>query len=60
MTRKEVEIFVKDGNVCVSVGKETVFSKPKTEQTVSIAHDIYMYHKYKDDAAERGIIQEVA
>jgi len=29
-------------------GKE-IFRKPKTEQYVSIANDIYMYHRYKDE-----------
>lgn len=56
MTKKDIEIFAKDGNICVSVGKKIVFSKPKTEQTVSIANDIYMYHKYKDDAKKQKII----
>ena len=33
--------------VVVADGKE-VFRKRKMEQTVAIANDIYMYHKYKD------------
>lgn len=28
-------------------GKE-VFRKPKSEQTIAIAHDIYMNYKYKE------------
>ena len=35
------EVVVYDEN-----GKE-VFRKPYTEQFISIAHPIYMYHKYK-------------
>lgn len=34
------EVFVLDKK-----GKE-VFRKPKTEQYVSVAHSIYIYHKY--------------
>lgn len=37
------------------IGKE-VFRKPYTEQFISIAHDIYFYHKYKDRAKELGIL----
>lgn len=37
--------------VVVSDGKE-VLRKRKTEQTVAIAHDIYMYYKYKDGRQE--------
>ena len=33
--------------IVVADGKE-VFRKFKTDQTVEIANDIYMYHKYKD------------
>ena len=33
--------------IVVSDGKE-VFRKRKTDQTVAVANDIYMYHKYKD------------
>ena len=40
--RKDVEIYQKNGNVCVSVGKEIVFERPKTEQTVSIAEEFAM------------------
>ena len=56
MAKKDVDIFLRQGNVCVSVGKEIVFERPKTEQSVSIANAIYMYHKYKDEAKERGIV----
>ena len=39
----------RDGNdiVVVANGKE-VFRKPKTTQTVAIAHDIYMGYKYEN------------
>ena len=46
---KKIKIFQKDGNVCVSVGNKVVFSRTKTEQTVSIANDIYFYHFYKEN-----------
>lgn len=31
---------------------DEVFRKPKTQQTISIAHDIYMFNKY--EKAVRG------
>ena len=42
-------VIKRDGNdiVVVANGKE-VFRKPKTTQTVSIAHDIYMGYKYEN------------
>ena len=45
---KTVDIF-RDGRdiVVVANGKE-VFRKPKTIQTVAIAHDIYMGYKYEN------------
>ena len=45
---KTVDIF-RDGRdiVVVANGKE-VFRKTKTNQTVSIAHDIYMAYKYEN------------
>ena len=42
------EIYVLDKH-----GKE-VFRKPKTEQTVAIAHDIYMFNKYCSVSGKRG------
>lgn len=39
----------KSGNDIVVVANEKeVFRKQKTPQTVAIAHDIYMYYKYKN------------
>ena len=37
----EVVVLDKHGN--------EVFRKPKSEQVISIAHGIYMYHKYKEE-----------
>ena len=52
--------ILKDHNtnevVVIDDKDKEVFRKPYTEQFISIAHDIYMYHKYKDRAKELGII----
>lgn len=38
-----------DGNdVVVTDGKREYFRKPKTEQTISIANDIYFAEKYRE------------
>lgn len=38
-----------DGNdIIVTDGKTEYFRKPKTNQTVAIAHDIYFAEKYMD------------
>ena len=43
------EVYVLD-----ECGKE-VFRRPRTTQNISIAHSVYMYHKYKDEAQRRSV-----
>lgn len=41
--------IIRDGKDIVVVANEKeVFRKPKTTQTVAIAHDIYMAYKYEN------------
>ena len=45
---KTADIFNDNGDVVVvSHGKE-IFRKPKTKQTISIAHCIYMAERYEE------------
>ena len=57
--KNKADIF-KDHNtnevVVVDAQGKEVFRKPYTKQFISIAHDIYMYHKYKDRAKGLNII----
>ena len=48
--KSDIKIDHSTGEIVVlnEQGKE-IFRREKTAQTVSIAHDIYMYHQYKDD-----------
>lgn len=49
---KSADIFGNNGDVVVvSHGKE-VFRKPKTPQTVAIAHCIYMANRYESKTEE--------
>ena len=52
--------IIRDGKdiVVVANGKE-VFRKPKTTQTVAIAHDIYMGYKYENGRQNNGSIWKV-
>lgn len=47
--RNTLEVYVVDEK-----GIE-VFRKPKTEQTMSIANTIYMYHKYKNKEVKNNV-----
>ena len=41
--------IIRDGkDIVVVVNGREVFRKPKTTQTVAIAHDIYMGYKYEN------------
>lgn len=44
---KDVEIKISGGNVIVTNKGETVFCKPKTEQSIAVANSIYFYYRYK-------------
>lgn len=46
---KNIDIKIDGNDVIVTDGKQEYFRMPKTEQTVSIANSIYMYHKYSDE-----------
>ena len=54
---KTVDI-IRDGKdvVVIANGKE-VFRKPKTTQTVAIAHDIYMGYKYENGRWNNGSME---
>ena len=56
--KAEINVDRQTGEVVVvdERGKE-VYRAPKTEQHISIANTIYMYHKYKDRPS-RGTIAE--
>ena len=50
---KTADIFTNNGDVVVvSHGKE-IFRKPKTQQTISIAHCIYMAARYEGEKEDK-------
>ena len=44
----KIDIKMVGNEIVVTDGKTEFFRRQKTKQTLSIAHDIYMYYKYKD------------
>ena len=46
---KTVDIIRDKKDIVVVVNGKEVFRKPKTAQTVAIAHNIYMGYKYEND-----------
>lgn len=46
---KTVDIIRDGDDIVVIANKKEVFRKPKTEQTLAIAHRIYMGYKYDDE-----------
>lgn len=45
---KKADIFQDGNDIVVTDGKKEVFRKPRSKQTISIAHSIYMAERYKD------------
>lgn len=41
------DIIVRDGNVVVTVNGKDEFCKPKSNQTIAIARDIYFAYQYE-------------
>ena len=50
---KNVDIKLDNDDVIVVDGKKVVYRAKKTEQTITIARDIYFYHKYKDKIMQK-------
>lgn len=49
---KKADIFPDGNDIVVTDGKKEVFRKPRSKQTISIAHCIYMAERYQDCPTE--------